>query len=838
MAGKIDLAGIEHMYELSGELRLRPTRIGFLLRPTDKRSLRRIMRLCACLWGGTYNPLIPVCRALPNAWREPYARITGRALAQGYIRFFEPDVYVEAQPGLATECGIDTDPNFGLRSRVVALDDFVTQKDDRMLEFAFGLSIFDVYRDIYAKEYRFESKRVRKVVLFEGRSADATFLEAVSGAFPNDENLGYLRQAYLDAFEPDIQAPNAENWINALKSSAKDPLSFTRYGIDRHPDGSWNPCVFVADPRSPLDILDLWNLRQFHGNVVPMNVHWLLECKDLLREFIERTHRPLPGNEHGVTIRTLVEFGRSIAPQVSEEVAQTILKDLPPESWSRKLSFDPIWELGLDDVVVRSERATIEAKSKRLNLSLESESEPRATFSSLTPEFAERFGENRARWVNVVRLTDFFGKAGLALTLPSTPRKLMSLQLRLGEALVVSREGFVLPQEYKDHRVSLRLFRGLRAITEWLHDRGIESSRSDSGRVTDQVLNAVNGLRGAHVLRDAETVKLLDKMSKSVRTHLDGQRVEEYPDRTADVSHWSGIVNRRKKQIFAPRVDIQSFVDAGALRLGLTIKCANCEYENWYGIGQLVQRLTCERCLRDFDFPQGTLNFSNTPWRYRVTGPFSVPNYANGAYSTVLALGCLAIGLGYGTNPITYSSNLNLDIAGESIEIDFACWYAREQTFGLGEEPLFVVGETKSFAEEAIGHEVVRKLKLIGATLPGTALVIAVLKDELSDNEKLRIGRLALWGREPLVDGRWRSPVVVLTGSELFAGGGVQDEWKELGGLRRKLTQAVYVRMDNLVTLADLTQQVYLDLPNYRTWLEEHMKERLGHDSRNLSEDD
>ena len=817
------------MYELSAQLRLRPTRIGFLLRPTDKRSLRRIMRLCACLWGGTYNPLIPVCRALPKAWRAPYARITGRALTQGYIRFFEPDVYVEAQPGLATECGIDTDPYFGTRSRVVALDDFVTQKEDRVPEFAFGLSVLDVYRDLYAQEYRFEPKTPRKVVLFEGRSVDATFLEAVSGAFPSDANLDYLRQAYLDAFEPDVQTTNAENWINALKSSARDPLSFTRYAIDRHPDSSWNPCVFVADPSSPLDILDLWNLRQFHRNVVPMNVNWLIECKDVLREFIERTHRPLPGNQHGVTIRTLVEFGRSIPSQVPKEVSQTILEDLPPDSWSQTSS-DPVLEMGLDDVVVRKERAMIEAKSKRLNLRFESKSEPTTTFSALTPEFAERFGENRARWVNVVRLNDFIGKSGLALTLPSTPRKLMSPRLHLGNAIVISREGFVLPQSYKDERVFLRLFGGLRVITEWLRERGIESSRSDSGRVTDQVLDAVSGLSGAHLLCDTETVTLLDKMSKSVRTHLQGQRVEEYPDRTVDASHWLGLVNRRKKQIHAPKVDIQSFVDAGALRLGLAIKCSNCEYENWYGVGELVERLTCEQCLRDFDFPQGTLNFGNTPWRYRVTGPFSVPNYANGAYSTVLALRCLASGLGYGINPITYSSNLNLEIAGESLEIDFACWYVREHTFGLGEEPVFVLGETKSFAEEAIGHDVVRKLKLIGSTLPGTILVIAVLKEELSDNEKQRVGRLALWGREPLVDGRWRAPLVVLTGTELFAGNGVDDEWKDRGGLRQQLAEAPNVRIANLVTLADLTQQVYLDLPNYWTWFEDRRKKRLGHD--------
>ena len=79
-----------------------------------------------------------------------------------------------------------------------------------MPQFAFGLGMFDLYRDLYEKEYRFAPRDERKVVLFEGRSIDVPFLEAVSGAFPHDENLNFLRQGYMDAFEPEIQEPTAK----------------------------------------------------------------------------------------------------------------------------------------------------------------------------------------------------------------------------------------------------------------------------------------------------------------------------------------------------------------------------------------------------------------------------------------------------------------------------------------------------------------------------------------------------------------------------------------------------------------------------------------------------
>ena len=39
------------MSDLSAEIQLRPTRIGFLMHPADLASVRRIMRACTCLWG-------------------------------------------------------------------------------------------------------------------------------------------------------------------------------------------------------------------------------------------------------------------------------------------------------------------------------------------------------------------------------------------------------------------------------------------------------------------------------------------------------------------------------------------------------------------------------------------------------------------------------------------------------------------------------------------------------------------------------------------------------------------------------------------------------------------
>ena len=118
-------------------------------------SVRKIMRACACLWGGVYNPIIPVFRAPPKEWRpERFERVKGLAVAKGYINFFEPDVFVESEDGLLEEAGIGAlRENHGLNQQVLSLKKFLAPQDHRdWSEPAFGLSIIDVFRHLYETE--------------------------------------------------------------------------------------------------------------------------------------------------------------------------------------------------------------------------------------------------------------------------------------------------------------------------------------------------------------------------------------------------------------------------------------------------------------------------------------------------------------------------------------------------------------------------------------------------------------------------------------------------------------------------------------------------------------
>ena len=154
-------------------------------------------------------------------------------------------------------------------------------------------------------------------------------------------------------------------------------------------------------------------------------------------------------------------------------------------------------------------------------------------------------------------------------------------------------------------------------------------------------------------------------------------------------------------------------------------------------------------------------------------------------------------------------------------------WYQREETLALNYPTELVFAEVKSFGKEAFTPDDMNKMKLLAEAFPGSTLVFATMKEELSQKEINRIRKLAEWGRVYYKDrNQTRAPVIVLTGTELFTEMSLEESWKEKGGKHKRLIEPGWVRTDNLRVLADLTQQLYLEMPSYDSVILEKIRER------------
>ena len=115
--------------------------------------------------GWRFNPIIPVFTRPPKEWKpEIYRRFKGPEVAKGYVRYFEPDVYVETEEGLLEEAGLGAlRQEHTIYSQVITLKEFLEPERDRnWSEPEFGLDIHDVLTHIYKTEQQFVLRNKRE----------------------------------------------------------------------------------------------------------------------------------------------------------------------------------------------------------------------------------------------------------------------------------------------------------------------------------------------------------------------------------------------------------------------------------------------------------------------------------------------------------------------------------------------------------------------------------------------------------------------------------------------------------------------------------------------------
>jgi hypothetical protein len=828
---------LSSMTEVSAGIRLRPTRVGFLVRPTDLASVREIMSCCSCLWGGIYNPLIPVFRKPPKEWQpEPYDRVRGFAIAKGYVNFFEPDVYVESEPGLLEDAGLAALRERTIHPYVLPLRQFLRPLDREWGEPAFGLGIQDVLRHLYRTRQQFQLRDKRESIVVKPDHSSGV-AEAVFGVYPADPHAAYIPRGYRDVFEPIELAASPEAWLKVFKEGAGTPLDVTCHGLD--PQRYWHHelLIYVFDPRRATDLIDLWNLRLEPRPVVPIPFSWFEPLGDFIFELLKAEYRPIRGSPQQLMHNATIEFGRSIAKEHAERIIKTLKPGLPQEALAIKLWRNPIWSEDRDDNIHRDGRMKVTADEQDVKIVLNENKEITTSFEALAPEFARRYGGRDHRWVNAIRISAY-GPQRIATVLPfntfdpSWPH----LGMR-GDSIFVGTEGWIFPQRYKRSSEHVTLLTPEEAIVGSLKRNGIEARTSDPGHIARQMLEQLGGLSGTHLLADLDTLQLLNKMAGGVRKKAnETEAIEEnFGLRTAPLKDWIDLISRRKQRQPLPQVDLAALTTRNVIRLGLETDCPHCHAENWNTLTSVDYRITCDRCLKQYDFPQSSLRERNRNWSYRVVGPFSVPDYARGSYGALLALRVIDRS-DSSMGRMTFTTAMTLKFDGIDAEVDFLAW-RRDEDIDSDKPPEFIIGEAKSGGKgQLIKPRDLTKLKAVAHKLPDSIVVISVLRDHFLRSEKNLLKKFVTWGRRLNEYGQPTNPMVLLTQHELLMEHHLSDTWEKLGDPHQKYSGRESTR--NLRNLADATQRIYLGMPSFYEWRESQLRKRAlrKKSARSLSE--
>jgi hypothetical protein len=816
------------MVNINATIRLRPIRIGFLVRPNDLASVREIMRYCAAVWGGIYNPIIPVFSKPPKVWAgEPFDRVRGIGVAKGYIRFFEPDVYVEAEQGLLELVGLGA-----VRDRLTVYPDVLPladllkpEKHKDWSEPAFGLNIQDVQGHLYRTDQQF-TKRDRRENIVVTSEKGSGVAELIFGVFPTQKSVSYIARGYQEVFKPTKLSPNPESWKKVFMENAVTPLRVTGYGLDTQRYWHHDANIFVFDPRRQTDLIDAWNLRLEPHPVFPVPVDWFESLGDPIFDLLKSEHRRIQGNPQNLMHNATIEFSRSISRARAESLINSLKPGLPPGAVAVKFWRNRIWVDHRDDHYVhRDHRMMVTAAERSAELQTNEKEKLTSSFQTLSPEFARRYGGRDHRWVNAVTVSSYSSPVATILPFNATDPSWPRLGLG-GERVLIGSEGWIFTERFKDSAQWVEFLSHDGAISGLLERHGIKAQLSEPGHIAKQMLSHLGGLWGVHLLADIETLTLLNKMAGGLRKRSTetGTMEESFELRAAPLKDWVDHLARRRQSKRLPEATLEDFTSKNVIRLGLETDCPHCQAKNWTGLDAVDYEITCVRCLKVYAFPQAKLRDHNRNWTYRVVGPFSVPDYGRGSYGALLTLRLLSR-FGSAMDEMTFATAMTLEFEGRKVEVDFL-GLRRDERRDLAPPPELIIGEAKSIGKgPLIKRRDLAQLKAIAGKLPGAIIVISVLRDHFLPAEKRILEPFVKWGRRLNSDREPTNPVILLTSNELMFDHLLSATWQSLGGAHAKF--GTYDHTRNLQGIADATQQIYLGLPAFNAWMRSQWEKRI-----------
>jgi hypothetical protein len=799
---------------LSGSLTstLRPIRIAFVVPPRDRAAVLKAIRISSFLWGGSYNPIIQLHRRIPA--KNPFFQGASNAdeVFQGQLKAYDPDFVVRLGSTKNAEV------NLGHYTEIEGdkiLSDVLDDGTPR-----YGIGLFEILRHLLKKEFRyvrrdsltFHIPQVKHSLLWAGVFGDLTpeltpEFEHLMQEFPAYQSIPCQAQDYLDIF-------HAENlFIRRL----------SHLNIECRPKRHGNDLIFLMDERSVEDVVFYWNLRALGWNIlpVPKSAAGYSSVLDYVSKYVEECYLPYRHNPSmfnyttllkapSITAKELGAFADSLTLKPIEGIHITKLcrQDWIPRIWNE-------WDRRRNG----GERGEITVKKKDVKLF---PIENGFDVPSLLPDFAHDYGgHGTPRCANELN-PRIYGESGTyAEVIPEGGDKVIRAVDRYSiHELRCSSNGIVFFPTYQGFDRRLELPKAEPIFQAWFNERGWDVQLSDKGHIAKHLLRQVGGIRGSKWLTEEPILLLLHEIA-SKKWLVD--------------KAFRGLISRHSEQgkLFPQDLVIKWLNDSEIVRLGVELKCPECRQMSWYSVAEADYSLECRQCLTKFLIPSESTTKIN--WAYRGNGAFSshrrahdqrneicphceksnstasAPLGTQGGLAVILVFRLFSTGL---RDQVTPMLSFIAKKDSKPMEVDLALLTRRIRGGRPEQDILFA--ECKSYNEFKKAD--IDRMELFVGSFPGAAMVFATLRRELTKAEVQMLTRAAKRSWKLRAKGVPFSPLVVLTGNELFSSTEPRSTWRNLGGKFARFADLGF-HQGEIEAMAEATQQLYLGLDPNQTQL-------------------
>jgi hypothetical protein len=798
-------------------VRVRPLRFVFLIEPTDKPGLQRIFEVNSSLWGGVFNFIIPLFKQVPKRYRERYFKtIPAKEMLKGLVEAFQPDYLVELREGAAGSYGIAFP-----EKRILAIDELTTADEQGRCKI--GVDLRSVCEDLYKTTFRFVQRHPPDVIIPSSVEKKYNLLFAATfGFLPEAGPLADVSKVYAKALGAKRTGIKPVEFPKLFSRRYLYPLRMTRHKLDTFRN-SWSidSKLFYMNEGSSFDLIEFWNLRALGWHIEPLPASLAPNLVDYCNEFIKSVYRPFPPPSNAYHHATML-----CARSQSVEKLQEFMKKLtwvPASHASLDHRVPRIWEewgRGAD----HAEPQTVEHSEKSVKAGVIGDG---LHLTAQPHDFAkdDRFCSLTAACANVLK--SFSGGTPI---IPWKSDVAETLTREFGEKKTwISREGIVALAGEHSFSSYLRVPSPINIFSSMAESLGYKLSLSPAGRTCKQIITAVGGLPWIGIVaRSPELLKFIDRLAhEDLEVELEGEEGEKGKRKKvhkgfALLPQVMEVLERTNAGGLARSSSghLNALVRSNVLKLGMALRCSECEHTSWFSLESLAPRMSCPHCLAKFRFPSGSPPHRDA-WAYRVIGPFTTGHFGGGAYCVATALHFLSEKIARTSNWVTSFTMRNA--AGKEFEADFGM-LAAPSRFSHTSSPHLIIGECKSF--NRFEDRDFKRAEAAASLFPGAVLCFCTFNEALDKSEIKGLTRLARQARTRWYARKQVNPILILTSLELFSEFKITDFYS-LYGDKADYARHVYLR-DDIQELCEFTQQFYLGMSSQHEWLEEKRKKRAA----------
>jgi hypothetical protein len=791
--------------------RLRPLRFAFLVDTNDRAAVRKAIQLSSMQWGGMFNPIVPVFGSrLPTRWsREPrFVLAKPKAITDGYLEGFDPDYIVPLTASL--EGKVET-RNAEIITPEQMLGEFMRDGFPQ-----YGVGVLELASHVADKEFKYVRQTPLTVILPQFARAHSLFLSAVFGDLL-PEVAALLKQYFGRALSMSEPRCSVEDYPNLLGADHLFVRRMTVAEIDYQPRDA---TVYCMDATDPLDVVDYWNLRAagFYVIPAPRQAFWVPGVKKMVRKFVEDNYGPHHHNPdyyfhstfqvgRGITQSDVAAFVRALEIPAPEKPMQPNLsiRWWYPRLWDRWARLETEERVGVffsdeREVTIKDEEGSAELRALGPSFA----SDPR---SSLEPRFA-----------NELDYRVYGAQEPVAEVLPHGSRNLAARVARFGiDNFRLSLSGPVYLASRNDSRIFFSIPKAEHFMLCWFREAGWTAELSQAGRIAKQMLRRLGGEYGIHLIDHEGVVQLLDKHASEKLDPADPQkpRAPKWIPESVLTGEIDRILRQEGSLVERERY-LAMLRERDVLRLGLQLHCPTCTRWLWKAIGDLDEQVECEHCLTRFSVSAASPD--DRRWSFKPVGPFNVRDFAGGGYTSLLTWKFFKGTRDRATTPIM-SVELGKDSTTREVDLALFC------NDGPSRSPKveLVLVECKSY--DAFEASDIAKMQHLGEQVPEAILTFAKLGKGLNSAEVSLLTRLVMRQRHLWKARKPHSAVLILTGTELFGHRGAPYCWEGKGGKFDEAFKKWRV-VRTLRHLAEITQTLYLNVPDLHEWAAAERKKR------------